>query len=56
MRLEAALPFQGSWAKKIVFLDAEGHVIFAPRMARAIRERWIRIMDPTTTLRGPGLA
>ena len=49
MRLEAALPFQGSRAKTIVFIDAEGHVIFAPRIARAILERCLRIMDPSTT-------
>ena len=54
-RLEAALPFQGSWAKTIVFIDAAGHVIFAPRIARAILERCLRIMDPSNMLRDPGL-
>ena len=33
---------QGSWAKAVVFLGAEGRVTFAPRIAGAILERWSR--------------
>ena len=30
---------QGSWAKAVVFLGAEGRATFAPRIAGAILER-----------------